>query len=137
MQPEREEHGTILLAEDEPVVRSLARAVLERTGYTVIEAADGLTALTLAGERRDDIDLLLTDVVMPGMTGLELARRVSALRRGLPIVLMSGYAEEGLPRAAAADHELGFLAKPFTNEALLARVREALVRREQREARLA
>jgi two-component system cell cycle sensor histidine kinase/response regulator CckA len=128
--PGRQAQGTILLAEDEPVVRSLARAVLERTGYTVIEAADGATALALAAQHGDEIDLLLTDVVMPGMTGLELARRLAAMHRGLPIVLMSGYAEEGLPRAAAADGELGFLAKPFTNEALLARIREALQRSE-------
>jgi CheY-like chemotaxis protein len=66
---------------------------------------------------------------MPGMTGLEVARRIAASHRDLPIVLMSAYAEEGLPRAAAADHELGFLAKPFTTETLEARVREALARR--------
>jgi two-component system cell cycle sensor histidine kinase/response regulator CckA len=119
--------GTILLVEDEPIVRALIRAVLERTGYTILEAPDGPTALAVANDH-PEIDLLLADVVMPGMTGLEVARRMNSRRPGIPIVLMSGYAEEGLPLLAARDTELGFLAKPFTTEALEGTVREALDR---------
>jgi two-component system, cell cycle sensor histidine kinase and response regulator CckA len=119
--------GTILLVEDEPIVRALIRAVLERTGYAILEASDGPAALAIANDH-PEIDLVLADVVMPGMTGLELARRMDTRRRGVPIVLMSGYAEEGLPVLAARDAELGFLAKPFTTEALEGTVREALDR---------
>jgi hypothetical protein len=123
--------GTILLVEDEPIVRALIRAVLERSGYAVLEAADGPAALAIA-EDHPQIDLLLADVVMPGMTGLELARRLTGKRRGLPIVLMSGYAEEGLPPSASADNEMGFVAKPFTTESLEGAVREALDRARRR-----
>lgn len=126
--------GTILLVEDEPIVRALIRAVLERTGYTILEAPDGRAALAIADEH-PQIDLLLADVVMPGMTGLELARRVAGKLRGLPIVLMSGYAEEGLPPSAAADNEMGFVAKPFTTESLEGAVREALDRSRRRPPR--
>jgi two-component system cell cycle sensor histidine kinase/response regulator CckA len=126
--------GTILLVEDEPIVRALVRAVLERTGYTILDAPDGPTALAIADDH-PEIDLMLADVVMPGMTGLELARRLDARRRGIPIVLMSGYAEEGLPLAAASDAEIGFLSKPFTTEALEATVRDALDRARRRPAR--
>ncbi|HYU49759.1 MAG TPA: PAS domain S-box protein [Candidatus Limnocylindria bacterium] len=126
--------GTILLVEDEPIVRALIRVVLERTGYTILEAPDGPAALAIADEH-PQIDLLLADVVMPGMTGLELARRVAGKLRGLPIVLMSGYAEEGLPPSAAADNEMGFVAKPFTTESLEGAVREALDRSRRRPLR--
>jgi two-component system, cell cycle sensor histidine kinase and response regulator CckA len=126
--------GTILLVEDEPIVRALVRAVLERTGYTILDAPDGPTALAIA-EDHPEIDLMLADVVMPGMTGLELARRLDARRKGVPIVLMSGYAEEGLSLSATADADLGFLSKPFTTEALEATVQEALDRARRRPAR--
>jgi hypothetical protein len=125
--------GTILLVEDEPIVRALVRAVLERTGYTILDAPDGPTALAIADDH-PEIDLTLADVVMPGMTGLELARRLDARRKGVPIVLMSGYAEEGLSLSATADAELGFLSKPFTTEALEATVQQALDRARRRPA---
>ncbi|HUQ22864.1 MAG TPA: PAS domain S-box protein [Gaiellaceae bacterium] len=116
---------TILLVEDEDVVRDLTRRVLERQGYTVLACADGAEAVALA--ERDDrlIDLLLTDVVMPGLRGYEVARLVTASRPDIKILYMSGYAEEALvgrPALAAS----ALIEKPFAVEALARRVREAL-----------
>ncbi len=116
---------TILLVEDEDVVRNLTRRVLERQGYTVLACADGAEAIALA--ERDDrvIDLLLTDVVMPGLRGYEVARLVAASRPEIKILYMSGYAEEALvgrPAVAAS----ALIEKPFAVDALARRVREAL-----------
>ena len=117
---------TVLLVEDEALVRSLVRRVLVGRGYTVIEAADGVQARELVGRHRGPIDLLLTDVVMPGgLTGFELARQLRAERPITRVIFMSGYADLhllGADQAAAAD----ILAKPFTPDALARRVREAL-----------
>ena len=116
---------TILLVEDEDVVRDLTRRVLERQGYTVLACADGAEAIALA--ERDDrmIDLLLTDVVMPGLRGYEVARLVAASRPEIKILYMSGYAEEALvgrPALAAS----ALIEKPFAVDALARRVRETL-----------
>jgi PAS domain S-box-containing protein len=116
---------TILLVEDEDVVRDLTRRVLERQGYTVLACVDGLEAVALA--ERDDrpIDLLLTDVVMPGMRGYEVAKRVAATRPEIKILYMSGYAEEALVgRPAIAGNAL--IEKPFAVDALAQRVRSTL-----------
>jgi CheY-like chemotaxis protein len=116
---------TILLVEDEDVVRDLTRRVLERQGYTVLACADGPAAVALAEAENRKIDLLLTDVVMPGMRGYEVARLVSESRPDIRVLFMSGYAEETLVgRAALADHPL--IEKPFAVDALTRRVREAL-----------
>ena len=116
---------TILLVEDEDVVRDLARRVLERQGYTVLACANGPAAVSLAESESRRIDLLLTDVVMPGMRGYEVARLVSASRPDIRVLFMSGYAEEALVgRAALADHPL--IEKPFAVDALTRRVRETL-----------
>jgi PAS domain S-box-containing protein len=116
---------TILLVEDEDVVRELTRRVLERQGYTVLACANGEDAIAVA--KRDDrpIDLLLTDVVMPGLRGYEVARLVAASRPEIKILYMSGYAEEALVgRPALADGAL--IEKPFAVDALARRVRETL-----------
>jgi PAS domain S-box-containing protein len=121
-------HGTgvILLAEDEAGVRTLARQVLETSGYTVLAARDGSEALDLSAQHAGPIELLLTDVVMPGMSGPELARHVGGRRPGIPVLYISGYAPEALgePDALVADNAL--LAKPFTAAALLQAVRSRL-----------
>jgi two-component system, cell cycle sensor histidine kinase and response regulator CckA len=116
---------TILLVEDEDVVRDLTRRVLERQGYTVLACADGPTAVAVAEAEDREIDLLLTDVVMPGMRGYEVAQHVAASRPKIRILFMSGYAEETLVgRPALSDHAL--IEKPFAVDALSRRVREAL-----------
>ncbi len=116
---------TILLVEDEDVVRELTRRVLERQGYTVLACADGEEAVALS--ERDDrtIHLLLTDVVMPGLRGYEVARQVTATRPGIKVLYMSGYAEEALVgRPVLAGSAL--IEKPFAVDALARRVRETL-----------
>ena len=116
---------TVLLVEDEDVVRDLARRVLERHGYTVFACAHGAEAVELSEQHDGIIDLLLTDVVMPGLRGYEVARKVSATRPEIKILYMSGYAEEALgggPAVAGA----GLIEKPFAIDALARRVREVL-----------
>jgi CheY-like chemotaxis protein len=116
---------TVLLVEDEEVVRNLARRVLRDSGYHVIEAGSGEEALRLAGECPGRIDLLLTDVVMPGMNGRELAERLGEIRPETRVVFMSGYTEDViLKRGVSGDR--AFLAKPFTPPMLARSVREAL-----------
>jgi CheY-like chemotaxis protein len=120
--------GTVLLVEDEPGVRHLARDVLTRYGYTVIEAADGSEALRLVAARDESIDLLLTDVVMPGMSGAELARRFRELRPNVPVLYASGYADEAVTSHGVPDVGGGtpFLQKPFEPDDLVRRVREVM-----------
>ena len=99
--------------------------MLERQGYTVLACGDGAAAIAMAEAERRPIDLLLTDVVMPGMRGYEVAKHVAASRPKIRILFMSGYAEEtlvGLP--ALSEHAL--IEKPFAVDALIRRVREAL-----------
>jgi CheY-like chemotaxis protein len=90
-------HGaTILVVDDDPDVRDYAVSVLQQVGYTVIEASDGESALSLLG-RRDDVDLLFTDVVMPGLNGFEVARRARTDAPGLKVLFASGYATDLTP----------------------------------------
>jgi two-component system cell cycle sensor histidine kinase/response regulator CckA len=116
---------TILLVEDEEIVRSLARTTLEAAGYHVIEAGSGEEALLLAREPAE-IDLLLTDVVMPGMNGRELAQHVTATRPGLSVLYTSGYSEEAITHQLPLDPRAAFLEKPFTAYALTRTVRDVL-----------
>ena len=117
---------TVLLAEDEQDVREVAREFLESGGYTVIEARDGADALRLMKTHIGDIDLLVTDMVMPGMTGQELARRLQQDRDGLRVVYMSGYSEHAAAEAAQGDVSVRLLTKPFSRSAMLRTVRELL-----------
>jgi signal transduction histidine kinase len=117
---------TILLVEDEGDVRELTREILEMAGYTVLEAPRGDEALRLCHESARPIDLLLTDVVMPQMSGPELARAVAELRPGTKVVYMSGYTDDSLGHHGVLDPDIILLPKPFTPELLLSHVRLAL-----------
>lgn len=117
---------TILLAEDEQDVREVAREFLESGGYTVIEAVNGADALRLATEHEATIDLLVTDMVMPGMTGRELAGRLQQQHSGIGAVYMSGYSEQTAAETAKADATMRLLTKPFSRGSILRAVREAL-----------
>ena len=117
---------TVLLAEDEQDVREIAREFLESGGYRVIEARDGIEAIALAGEHRGEIDLLVTDMVMPGMTGQELVARLQLELPGLCVVFMSGYSEHAATEMANADPTVRLLTKPFSRTALLRAAREIL-----------
>ena len=108
--------ATIILVEDETLVREITARVLGRAGYTVLEARDGEEALQMVRRHAGHIDLMITDVVMARLGGLELARRVAGEWPGLPILLMSGYNSEEMP---ADDPTISFLQKPFTPNALL------------------
>ena len=116
----------ILLVEDEPAVREVTREALEMAGYDVFEADGPEKAIHIVNQRPAKIDLLLTDVVMPGMTGPELARRVCESRPGIVTVFMSGYAESEVPRSAARGKLQSHIQKPFTVEGLLSHLDEAL-----------
>ncbi len=121
--PQRDDRrATILLVEDDALVRDLAREVLEGAGHTVWVATTPEEALDRAASRPSEIDLLLSDVVMPGMTGVELARRLRGVLPSLPILLMSGYPNRALEARGAIDSGFPLLAKPFSNEALLGEV---------------
>jgi PAS domain S-box-containing protein len=117
---------TILLVEDEPAVRGLAHMVLSEQGYTVIEAQNSEEAVRLAGKHGSEIHLLLTDVVMPGMSGHDLAKHLTALHANLRVLYMSGYTNNVIAENGTLEEGLSFLQKPFTPQVLTQRVREAL-----------
>jgi two-component system cell cycle sensor histidine kinase/response regulator CckA len=117
---------TVLLAEDEPDVREVARQFLESGGYTVIEARDGAEALRLAVEHDGIVDLLITDMVMPGMTGQQLAAHLQQTISELRIIFMSGYSEHAAAEVAQANASIRLLTKPFSRGAILRAVRDAL-----------
>ncbi len=116
---------TVLLAEDEELVRGLAVRILERAGFTVHAAASGSEALVLHEELAAPVDLLVTDMVMPGLNGRDLAERLRSARPGLPIVFMSGYSEDA-PTLDPDAAGVTFLAKPFPLDALVEAAEQAL-----------
>jgi two-component system, cell cycle sensor histidine kinase and response regulator CckA len=117
---------TILLVEDEPDVRAVTRAVLEHAGYRVLESVGPEDALRLGNENRGRVGLLLSDVVMPGMNGPELALRLQSLQPGLITVFMSGYAESGVLHQVMKGSTTTYIQKPFTIDVLLSGVAKAL-----------
>ena len=117
---------TVLLAEDEEVVRRLAREFLSGNGYQVLEAGNGREALLLSEAHRGEIHLLLTDVVMPKMSGRELGERIRRQRPGLRILYMSGYTDDAILRDGVLEDGIPYLQKPFTQEGLARKVREVL-----------
>jgi signal transduction histidine kinase len=126
--PARPERGseTILLVEDETDLRDLAREILEGQGYTVLIAGDPQEALRLAGGFAGSIHLLLTDVVMPQMSGRELATRLAPGRPDMKVLYMSGYTDDVIVGHGVLDPRLAFLSKPFTPGTLAGKVREVL-----------
>ncbi len=116
---------TILLVEDESFVRQITRQVLEHAGYRVLESNGPEQALHLASEHRGQIGLLLTDVVMPGMNGADLAKRLQAMQPDLIIVFMSGYAKSDIVQKIARQSAI-HIQKPFTIDTLLSQIAEAL-----------
>ncbi len=114
---------TILVVEDGAAVRQLVSQMLLHLGYHVLQAESAEDALRLWGIQQPPIDLVLTDVVMPGMSGVDLARRLERIRPGVRILFMSGYAEPPVLRGVGQSR---FLQKPFTSITLGARIREIL-----------
>ena len=119
---------TVLLAEDEPPVRAIARQALERQGYTVLEAPTAEKALDIAAQYSGAIHLLLTDVIMPGMNGRELATRLSHVRPGTRVIFMSGYTDDAVMRHGVLEPGSTYVQKPFTPDAIARKVREVLDR---------
>jgi two-component system cell cycle sensor histidine kinase/response regulator CckA len=123
-------HGTetVLVAEDDTPVRDFVTRVLSANGYRVLSASEGFDALRLCGESADPVHLLVTDVVMPGMGGRELAFRVKAAKPGIRILFVSGYTGNTISHSGNLEEGLEFLQKPFTPDALLRKVRKVLDR---------
>jgi len=116
----------ILLLEDEPALRELVREVLETAGYTVVTGATPKEALQSVLDARTAVDLVLTDVVMPNLSGKEAAARVRDVHPDAPVLYMSGYTDEAIGHHGVLDATANFLQKPFTTEALLNKVRQVL-----------
>ncbi len=117
---------TILLVEDELVVRRLVAEILESNGYTVLQAGDGPSALELLRRHTGSLDLLVTDVVMPGMSGPDVAGAVAAMRPGTQVLYISGYTDSSVGQHGVLEPGIAFLQKPFDADALTRKVREVL-----------
>jgi PAS domain S-box-containing protein len=118
---------TVLLVEDEESVRELVRLTLASRGYKVIEAENGECGLRLAEDCKERIDILITDVVMPGMGGRELAKRLLSIRPGISVLYLSGYTEDAVATQGALGPGTAFLQKPFTLQNLAKKVRDVLL----------
>ncbi|HLG56006.1 MAG TPA: response regulator [Vicinamibacterales bacterium] len=117
---------TILLVEDQEAVRTLARRVLTKAGYTVLNASDGDQALLALERHTGPVHAVLTDVVMPTMSGRKLADRLSALRPGVKVLYMSGYTDNAIVHHGVLEPGVNFIQKPFTPNTLLSKIREVL-----------
>ncbi|HKG92009.1 MAG TPA: response regulator, partial [Gemmatimonadaceae bacterium] len=118
--------ATVLVVEDEDAVRGLVVRVLSRHGYRVLEARDAREALAASAAYPDRIHLVLTDVIMPGSNGAQLARELTVRRPGIQVLLMSGYSDDELVRRGLRDPGTAFLQKPFLPDALVRAVGEAV-----------
>ena len=117
---------TLLVVEDEDIVRKLTVRLLRQQGYQVLEARHWEEAITLCKESQDPIHLILTDVVMPGVSGPHLMEQLKEVRRDFKVIYMSGYADNTIVKLAILDQGIPFLQKPFTQDSLLHKVREVL-----------
>jgi PAS domain S-box-containing protein len=125
--PREPVQATILVVEDEEGVRRGVQRILKHAGYTVLVAADPAQAIAIVEDFGGKLDMLLTDVVMPMMTGAELAERVVVMRRGIKVLYMSGHAREALDGEQGRGQGVEFLQKPFTRQSLLHKVHSVLV----------
>jgi CheY-like chemotaxis protein len=121
-------HETILLVEDEDMVRHMTKMILQQNGYTVLEAANGPEAVRVAESHRGAIHLLMTDLVMPHLSGRQVAERLTAMRSGLRVLFLSGYTEDEIVHQGVESATTDLLHKPFTLAALTNKVREVLDR---------
>ena len=121
-----ESAGTVLVVDDEAAIRDVAHRVLTSAGYRVVTAANGHEALALLGDPKTAADLMVSDVVMPGMTAAAFAAQVHALRPGLPVLFMSGYERQGIGGEGWPDPGTEIISKPFSRAALLTRVTQML-----------
>jgi two-component system, cell cycle sensor histidine kinase and response regulator CckA len=119
-------HETILLVEDEPALRAMVRSVLESKGYKVLEARHGEDALMVSELHQGPVDLLLTDVVMPGMSGRELAEHLVKVHRETKVLYMSGYTDDAIVHHGVLGSDMAFLQKPFNPDGVVRKVREVL-----------
>lgn len=119
-------HATILLVDDERMVRDLVGAILQRHGYAVLEAQGGAEALRICHEHAGPIHLLLTDVLMPEMNGRTLAERIRSFRPDIRILYMSGYTGDVFPAHLDDQTAMAYIRKPFTPADLARKVREVL-----------
>ena len=117
---------TVLLVEDESSLRELARDFLEQNGYLVLDANGPAEALQVAEQHIGTIHLLLTDVVMPGINGRQLAEYLSTSRPYMKVIYMSGYTDDAIVNLGVLEHGINFLGKPFAREALLRKVSDVL-----------
>jgi|GEM_PF-6459671 len=121
---------TVLLVEDEQMVRTLAIRLLKKMGYNVIDASNGRKALEIASEMKDGIDLLMTDVVMPGMNGRQLAEKLKEIHPETKVLFTSGYTENIIAHHGVVDEGLNFIGKPYSMNMLARKIREILDERE-------
>ncbi|MFA6148566.1 MAG: response regulator [bacterium] len=120
--------GTILLVEDSDLVREVIARMLGEEGFTILPVSSGEDALSILRRKEVSIDLLLTDIVMPEMTGLELADRISEEMPDVPILFMTGYSEEVVESKGISGKNREWIPKPFTQEEIVSKAREILSR---------
>jgi two-component system, cell cycle sensor histidine kinase and response regulator CckA len=120
---------TLLLVEDSDPMRALSRSLLESAGYSVIEAPTPAEALEIIRSDPGTISLMITDVVMPGMSGRQLAEQIAPLRPEMQVLYVSGYTDDAVVNHGVLESGMAFLQKPFTREALTRKVRELLDRK--------
>src|SRR5262249_35657438 len=118
--------ATVLVVEDQPEVRDLAAMALEEDGYNVLQAGSGEEALGVAEKYSGRIDLMITDAIMPGMNGRELADRLTPVRPGMRVMYVSGYTADIIAREGVIEPHVNYLPKPYTSGTLTAKVREVL-----------
>ena len=117
---------TILIVDDEPLISHLCKSILEMLGYSILTANGQDEAIRLVKEYADRIDLLLTDIVMPGMNGRELSHRILALKPSIKCLYMSGYAEDFIIRQRVLEDGVKYVSKPFSIKELADKVRDVL-----------